>query len=563
MEGHMQRIFGIVFVFGLVLSQSISLQSVRDIQFDDETSYLYDGIRMFADGVASAERSPLYQLWYWLQSLIISDRVVLYYFNWSALLFVSLLTLWVLFRRLQVPRVLSIVLLTAFSKLSLFELCPYVTLLGMAGVGMAMLVALSGRSWVDTLSRLSAIFGILAFVRPEFTVSFLLSFLVLAGVSWFENGAIVRKASALAISVAPFLLLLALFGNPLGGTRSFMAFGQHYSLNVVHSESLRVDPWNNWEEITKRDFGDAGSALDAWKANPKRFEWHVWTNVRNLRSVVFGMFVPTVDLLRSRLTVVAGMFAPLQLQEVLGRFVLSLIFLGSLAGLHAMYTRRAGNFWSENRPQILLLIVTVLAAAPSLISILLIFPGEQYLRAPCLGIMAFSGWGLGKLVERLGFRSSDRWKPMVLAGVFCLAALPGRSGLAPWYLRHTVSGEEPGRLTNIATIRYLQGLPLVIEHGRTLSVLEPDYGRAVYAGWDFHRISQTECRPFSECIQRKRPEVIINNDRLEGYYLARDDVGYKKFLGQPNAFGYKRMDVPKQSVQIFVRNDILRQPELH
>jgi hypothetical protein len=46
MEGHMQRIFGIVFVFGLVLSQSIGLQSLRDIQFDDETNYLYAGIRM-------------------------------------------------------------------------------------------------------------------------------------------------------------------------------------------------------------------------------------------------------------------------------------------------------------------------------------------------------------------------------------------------------------------------------------------------------------------------------------------------------------------------------------
>jgi len=311
--------------------------------------------------------------------LIVSDRVVLYYFNWSALLFVNLLTLWMLFRRLQVPRVLSIVLLAAFSTLSLFEFWPYVTLLGMAGVGVAMLLVLSGRSWVDTLSRLSGIFGILAFVRPEFTVSFLLSFLVLAGVSWFENGAIVRKVGALAISVAPFLLLLALFGNPLGGTRSFVAFGQHCSVNVVHSESLRVDPWNNWEEITKRDFGDAGSALDAWKANPKRFRWHVWTNVRNLRPVVFGMFGPT--------------FGPLQLQKVLRRFVLSVIFLGSLAGLHAIYTRRAGNFWSENRPQILLLIVTVLAAAPSLISILPIYPRGHYLLAPCLGIMAFSGWG--------------------------------------------------------------------------------------------------------------------------------------------------------------------------
>jgi hypothetical protein len=152
---------------------------------------------------------------------------------------------------------------------------------------------------------------------------------------------------------------------------------------------------------------------------------------------------------------------------------------------------------------------------------------------------------------------------MVAASVCCLAVLPGSLGLEPWYLRGTVSAEEPVRLEHIATIRFLQGIPLVTERGRTLSVLEADYSRAVYVGWDFHRISQTECRPFSECIQRKRPEVIINNVRLKKYYSALDDVGYREFLDQPNAFGYKEMDIPRQSVQVFVRRDIFGEPELH
>ena len=88
-------------------------------------------------------------------------------------------------------------------------------------------------------------------------------------------------------------------------------------------------------------------------------------------------------------------------------------------------------------------------------------------------------------------------------------------------------------------------------------MLEADYSRAVYVGWHFHRISQTECRPFSECIRREHPEVIVNNRRLKEYYVALDDGGYMSFLERPEALGYERMSVPEQDAEVFVREDVL------
>ena len=128
---------------------SIGLQSVRDIRFDDETIYLDHGIRMLLNGAVPADRSPLYQLWYWLLSLIVHDPVDLYYSNWSVLLFVNLLLLWFLLLKIGVPRVQSVVLLALFSTLTLFDVWPYVTLLSMAGVGVAMRLTFGLRSWIN------------------------------------------------------------------------------------------------------------------------------------------------------------------------------------------------------------------------------------------------------------------------------------------------------------------------------------------------------------------------------------------------------------------------------
>jgi len=538
-------LFGIAYVLGLVLGRSIGLQSVRDIRFDDETIYLDHGIRMFLNGAVPADRSPLYQLWYWLQSLMIHDPVNLYYCNWSVLLFVNLLVLWFLLLKIGVPRIQSIVLLALFSTLTLFDVWPYVTLLSMAGVGLAMRLTCGLRSWINTLATLSAIFGTLAFVRPELTTSFLLSVLGLVCVSWFENGTIARKAGAFVISVVPFLSLVVVFGSPFGGDKLLDAFGAHYALNVVQTESLQVDPWNSHPEIWKRDFGDSSSVWDALMTNPKRVAWHVRANVRNLTSAG-GIFAPAVDSPRLRAT--------------LGLLIVAGVLLGWAVGLRSIYARGARTLWTDHSPESHALIATALAAAPSFVSMVLIYPRVHYLLAPCLGVVVFSAWGLSELLATAGLRVRDRWQAVAAASLGCLIVLPGSSGREPWYLLRAPSSSGPEHLESIATIRFLQSLPLSIAPGESIGVLEADYSRAVYAGWQFHRINQTQCRPFIECIRRERPQIIVNNLRLMKYYSTLNDDGYKTLLMRPDTLGYKRIEIPGQSAQIFLREDSIGRP---
>src|SRR5262249_9774020 len=153
------------------------------------------------------------------------------------------LVLWFLLTKLAVPRVHWVVLLAGFSTRTFFEVGPYVTLLGMPGVGMAMRRTFALGSWINPPSTFPATVAVLAFVRPELTTSFLLSVLTLVCVSWFENRPIARKARAFVISLVPFLSLLVIFGSPIGGDKLFHAFGAHYALNVIQTESLQIDPW--------------------------------------------------------------------------------------------------------------------------------------------------------------------------------------------------------------------------------------------------------------------------------------------------------------------------------
>jgi hypothetical protein len=222
-----------------------------------------------------------------------------------------------------------------------------------------------------------------------------------------------------------------------------------------------------------------------------------------------------------------------------------------------MLKRSHENVHSEIRLLLMVLMVTVLAAVPAIVAVCVISAKTAYVLSPFLGLLAFSACGLTMLLKRLGVRRGNGWKPMLAASVCSLAVLPGGTGSAPWYLTSAIPAEKREGLENVATIRFLADLDLNVEQGRTLHVLEADYGRGAYAGWNFARLRQTACRPFSECIQHKRPEVIVNNAQLESYYASNRDFAYSRFLRQPAAFGYKGVDIPGHSIRVFLRNDVV------
>src|SRR5262249_25007785 len=137
------------------------------------------------------------------------------------------------------------------------------------------------------------------YLRPEYFVAFIL--LCLAG-SAVAAWMIVRNRDRASILKAAFSLvavsagLIGCLGNPLAGTRSFIAFGQHYAYNITRRERLDLNPWLRWQTVTRRDFGEANSVGDAFRINPSAFMRHIWLNLceapRGIHSIVSPRSLP-------------------------------------------------------------------------------------------------------------------------------------------------------------------------------------------------------------------------------------------------------------------------------
>lgn len=75
------------------------LDQLLDIGLYDESNYLSQGVRLWQKGLPSAQSAPLYAIWYWLLSIIQPDRIALYYLNYSLMVVLLSLALYVILRR--------------------------------------------------------------------------------------------------------------------------------------------------------------------------------------------------------------------------------------------------------------------------------------------------------------------------------------------------------------------------------------------------------------------------------------------------------------------------------
>jgi hypothetical protein len=103
----------------------------------------------------------------------------------------------------------------------------------------------------------------------------------------------------------------------------------------------------------------------------------------------------------------------------------------------------------------------------------------------------------------------------------------------------------------VATVTAMRALD--VPPGRTLAVLEGDYGRGVYAGWDFRRVAPSECLPFDACLARERLDVVVVDRRLADNYAARGDRGFAAFAREPERFGFDAHPVAGGAARVLVR----------
>lgn len=497
----------LLFVFAAAMAAVVlrAILQVRgtDLGFDDEAGYLASGLLFLRNPFPAGENSPLYSLWYWLLSQSGASAVHLYFGNWIVLFGATVFAFGASLRRsgLGLVSVALFVALASWTKF--FDTWPYVTMLSTLLVVLAAWLGLANKESHKAFALMSAVLLIATFVRPELLLASGLLMLIAV-----KQAVAARRFVWLSIPVLVLIFLVAVFGPPFASGRSMYAFGQHYAVNVVQAQHLSIDPWNHWQEIVVKDFGAAASPLEALRTNPRAFFWHVGCNLREIpRSLsLLTLIIPG-----------AGM----GLRIVSGLAIAVLLSFGIYRALRKVR--------SESNSRRALALAGCLLV-PYAVSALLISPRLHYFLAPLAALT---------IAAACGFAG---WRPKVGARAQAILVLPALLGVLGLVV-------TPPARPNLLTVDAMKQLSTPQEG----VVIEPDFGRPLFAEWRLQSRSADTCKPFASCLAEVRPVVIVSNARLIESYAG--DADFSDFLQEPGKRGYSAVSVSSTDSVIFIRRD--------
>jgi hypothetical protein len=526
---------------GLALRLAHGIDTVRDLPIDDEAGYAASGMALRAalrTGMPaqwpSADWGPLYSCWYALVNVFCPDRVRLVDVSWTALVVGNTLGFYALARRLSQPPPIALFIAAAPLLGSFYHFLPFPSLLYLLLLLASALLALACKSRIERWFVLLGGMAFAAFVRPEASTGFL------AGAAVLLVGAVLERARlrALLRGVRPIVpavvlvsavVLVASFGNPLGGARGFDAFSQHYAFDVSQHERLSVNPWVSYRAVAQRDFGPSDSLWTAARFNPRAFAGHALYNVRALPGNV-------LDLCALRRSLTSGPAVPW--------LAASAVLLSAMAIAIAWCVARARRAEPAQRSVLELFALVVISAAPGIV---LIYPRAHHLVAVC-GI----GWVLGasfvadRVRHHLHPKTRAKWLSTlaVAAGLWLLLPTSSASEAAQMPMRRAVAALRAARLQPVAALQLGAGFMQLA-----------GYDAPIVDGW-------VKSEPLSLLVQRNAVGTIILGESLLMREAFAGDPDVQAFLHDPRAHGFCEIYRDPAYVRIFAAPAVVGDEDL-
>lgn len=355
-------IFSIICYFYLA-----NFNYIFDIGLWDETNYLNWGLNIRNNGLPLASNGPLYSLWYYFLSNFESNPIELYFLNFKLMVFLPSLSLYLFMRLAKINNYISILTSTLMLVL-LHNIWPFVSLFALIFLILGISLSFVIKNKPILFCIFSIVLLIISFIRPEFYISFIISFLTSSYFVFFKYKC--KRRIKLFFSFFLFsgiiTILHLLIGNPLNSPRSKLAFEQHYSLNIIEKNKIEIDPWTNSKIIIHKDFGEINSPKEALFKNPEKFFWHIKENL---------IKVPLI----------------IGYKNIVLIFII-LIFL-YLARKHLPFVKKFTTSYLTKvlRDNLISLSMISISVIPSILSIIVIYPRGHYLIfALFLFIMAFA-----------------------------------------------------------------------------------------------------------------------------------------------------------------------------
>ncbi|MBF0320570.1 MAG: hypothetical protein HQL01_12285 [Nitrospirae bacterium] len=529
-------IIAAIFIAGVKLTYG--LERFLDIGLYDESVYLYKGVMLGSLGVSAPDGGPLYRIWYWFLSLFVKDNIKLYYLNYRIMAIVPTILFYILMRTYRTPIAVSLGV-TFFYLISIGNLSVWPK---PSHFAIAMAVALfTIKKHIASESR-SALFLaggtlLMSYARPEFFLSYVLflGFYIVYIISERRVLAWRKELAALICLVLVSLVLLCSLGVPVSGTnRSWMAFGQHFSLNVSHWEKTDVNVWTNWEAIVAKPFGNAHSIAGALMNNPSAFIKHVAYNIIELKSTFFGVFFMHFNILLPTRT---G-----------AKFIMEGYLLAALLAWFSVYYRKRllknfrDNFSKDSKTMMLF---SSFLCLPPLVSLVVIYPRYHY--ALIVGVFA-------AFVAAVALSARDSvalQKNTVISYAVLFILLTPYSGPNPYF-----SYSSKGPLQNVETIKFIGTLNI----SGTVNMLEAEGGFAYYLGRNYNWITEWgKSVGFYQFLKDNGINMIVLSDTLNNDSRFAGDSQWLEFLSNVQNFGFVKVGINGTQRQLLVHETLMRQ----
>lgn len=509
---------------GLRLTWALS-QSL-DIGLYDESLYLYGGVAIGEVGLPSSDWGPLYSIWYWLLSGLQRDRVGLYYLNHTLMTVLPALVGYVLLRTYKTAQVVSLILawLLLVSGINL-PTWPKVSHFALILIFLTLIAAKYYESWRTKALCISLGLLFTTYVRPEYFLAFSLSSAIFLSTSLmvlYTDIARRRVYKEVLLHLFSVVCLLTLLGFPLGGDRTIIAFGQHFSYNWVIWNQSDLNPWIDWEYIIAQNFGEIKGLGEAIQRDfnlvLKHITYNLWGFLTNAIERAFPFFLPISKLSK---------------------------FLIFALSVYLVFSKRELLLREINQHHKLLTFLGAIAI-PGLVSILLFFPREHYIFV----ILSVAWLVLGLLLPKrwssygLSTLSSRSPKSLIFVGVLLIALTPNYGQL--------VNTEK----VNLATIRYIQTL----EIKQPVNLLDAAGGLSIYAGENFRYVPYSlKKRDFKIFLETQEINFVTVTDDLRNARQFKEDEQWLNFLKNYEDYGYTKRVVPDTEIVLLIESSLLDQ----
>jgi hypothetical protein len=537
-------------VIAMVAHNHYNVRTTRDVGADDEGWYVAGGVLLGKSGFPNApngwpipELGPLHCLSYFALSKLYKAPLELYYAAWELRTMLLALAIFVLVRRARGPWWQALLASFFFVNCKIADVWPFpmhtATLVILGGV----IAASFTRTTIATLGVVTIALAFAGFCRPELLFAWAsalaaFAFFVVRG----ARGQGTREAWLEAFawmggSLAPVFVGLLTLGNPLGGTRSWFAFAQHYTLGLFKAEGNTLDPWANWGPVVARDFPGANSVFEAIRANPAAFLAHVGGNLHRFPGSFFWTTVPTLEASRHierALWLVVIAFAIVQVRRM-------------------VRDRRRESSPMKNPTRMALVFAFFCCVVPFVLSTLIVHPREHYfVPVIVLGIILVFGYPPSLPMKRV--LSAKAQVAIVLAACVLAPLLTATkseaASLSEWITRRPAKHELEGHRQRVSTYlhdRHLEG---------KITILEYAWGTCFYAGYDCtNYLRWDKVQPFDSFVVQRGIDLVVIDDEMRHDPRFIDDSEVADFLDHPDKHGFVLEHVPKTDVRVAFHKD--------